>query len=268
MSDPRLGAGLLTGSTMVLAGVGPGLGGHIARSAVAAGAAVMLGARSEEFGTGLAAELASGGAQVAFQKCDVTSDEDCQALVGAAVAEFGAVDAVVANAMYGGGSGVTLEHGDLDDWRAAFEVNLFGSLQVVKAAIPQLKESTNPSVVFIGSQIVRRVFPGRGPYASSKAALLSAAQVLAKELGPYGIRVNTVVPGRMWGPALQSAIPRLASERGTSEADQVAGWIDATALKRLATDEECGRAVIFLASELAVAITGQSIDTNAGETMT
>lgn len=259
---------MLAGSSVVVAGVGPGLGGHIARLAAAAGAAVTMGARSVDYGPALADELRAEGHTVFFERCDVTSDQDCRDLVAAAEHHVGGVDTVVANAAAGAGSNLPLEHADLDDWRAAFEVNLFGSLQLVRAGIEPLRASANGSVVFIGSQIVRRVFPGRGAYASSKAALLTAAQVLAKELGPDGIRVNTVVPGRMWGPSLQSAIPRLAAERGTTEEAQVASWIEATSLRRLATDEECARAVVFLASSQAAAITGQTLDTNAGETMT
>jgi len=120
--------------------------------------------------------------------------------------------------------------------------------------------------VFVGSQIVRRVFAGRGPYASSKAALLTASHVLARELGPYDIRVNTVVPGRMWGPSLQSGIGRLAASRGLTVEEQKQKMLDDVSLPRLATDEECARAVLFLLSDMAAAMTGQSIDVNAGET--
>ena len=268
MSDgPALGAGLLTDSVMVVAGVGPGMGGHIARLAVGAGAAVVMGARSAEFGARLADELRASGGRALFRQCDVTKTDDCDALAAAAVEEFGGIDCVVANAMAGGPPGATLLGSDLDDWREAHEVNLFGSLRVVKSAVPALARSDGASVVFIGSQIVRRVFPGRGPYASSKAALLTAAHVLAAELGPLGIRVNTLVPGRMWGPSLERGLPRLAAERGTTEAEQFAQWEAATALRRVATDEECARVVLFLASRLSAAVTGQSIDVNAGETM-
>jgi NAD(P)-dependent dehydrogenase (short-subunit alcohol dehydrogenase family) len=249
---------------MLVAGVGQGLGGHIARGAAAAGAKVVMAARSAGFGEALATEL---GPDTLFQPCDITDDNQCETLVQAAVERFGAVDSVVLNAMASGPRGATLADSSIDDWREAFEVNLFGSLRVVKAAIGALEASDSASVVFIGSQIVRRVFPGRGPYATSKAALMTAAQVLAAELGPSGIRVNTVVPGRMWGEPLQSAVPRLASERGTTEAAEIENWVNATALRRLATDEECSRVVLFLASELAAAVTGQTIDANAGETM-
>jgi NAD(P)-dependent dehydrogenase (short-subunit alcohol dehydrogenase family) len=261
----QLGQGpLLDGKVMVMSGVGKGLGRFIVENACAAGASVMMGARSADFGSQLAKELADQ-YPVAFQTCDITKEGDCEALVAAAEERFGGVDCVVNNAA-STARGITLEDGAIDDWRPVFEVNFFGSLRLVKAAIPALKRSQGGSVVFVGSQIVRRVFAGRGPYASSKAALLTAAQVLARELGPYGIRVNTVVPGRMWGAPLQGGIAGLAAERGMTPEEQYQKMRSEVALPELATDEECSRAVIFLASDLAASMTGQSIDTNAGET--
>ena len=256
-------SGLLDDTVTLVAGVGPGLGGHIARHAVAAGGKVMLGARTGDLGRALVEEL--GEASSHFAPLDVTDPETCQRWVDVAAERFGRADALVVNAM-AARSG-TLVGGEIDDWRHAMEVNLFGALQVSRAAVPVLSRSPAPSIVFIGSQIVRRVFPGRGPYAASKAALMTAAQVMALELGPLGIRVNTMLPGRMWGAPLRSAAARLAAERGRSEDAEIQTWIDATALRRLATDEECARVVTFLNSHLAASITGQTIDANAGETM-
>jgi NAD(P)-dependent dehydrogenase (short-subunit alcohol dehydrogenase family) len=252
---------------MVLVGAGPGLGAQIARDAAAAGARLVLGSRSEQYLETLAAELRASGASTHFQRCDVTVDDDCRQLLAFAEREAGGVDCVVCNAFAQGPAyGLTLEEADIDGWRQAFDVNLFGSLRVVKAAIPALKQSPHGSVIFVGSQITRRVFAGRGPYAASKAALLTAAQVLARELGPYGIRVNTVVPGRMWGPPLRRYIEKLAAERVTSFETELDAMVGAVSLPRLATDEESARVVVFLASALAAGMTGQSVDVNAGET--
>jgi NAD(P)-dependent dehydrogenase (short-subunit alcohol dehydrogenase family) len=258
---------LLQDSVLVLTGAGPGLGAQIARDAAAAGARLMIAARTEAYLEQLAAEVTDSGADVAHQVCDVTVWSDCQRLMAVAEKTFGGIDCVVCNAFAQGRAyGQTLEEADVDDWRDAFDVNLFGSLRVVKAAIPGLKKRGGGSVVFIGSQIVRRVFVGRGPYAASKAALLTSAQVLARELGPFGIRVNTVVPGRMWGPPLQRYIDRLAGERGTSFQQELDRMVGDVALPRLSTDEESARVVVFLASALSAGMTGQSLDVNAGET--
>lgn len=259
--------GLLSGRTMIVSGVGPGMGRHVAALACRAGAQVMMGARSVDYLEALTEELGELGGRVSFRRCDVTSDDDCAALVATAKDEFGRVDSVVCNAFNTGSSyGKTLEDGDLDGWRDAFEVNFFGSLRLVKAAIPALKEQPGSSVVFVGSQITRRVRAGRGPYATSKAALLSAAQVLARELGPYDIRVNTVVPGRMWGPGLQRYIGQLADQRGTSFEAETERMIDDMSLPRIPTDEECARVAIFLASDLSISMSGQAVDVNGGET--
>lgn len=261
------GGALLAGKVLVVSGVGPGLGAQIARDAAAAGAGVVLGARTAGFVEELAAELRAAGAAVAHRTCDVTSGPDCAALVAAAEEELGGVDSVVCNAFAQGRAyGLTLEEAEVDDWREAFDVNLFGSLRMVKAAIPALRRRGRGSVVLVGSQIVRRVFAGRGPYATSKAALLTAGHVLARELGPYDIRVNTVVPGRMWGPALRRHIERLGRERGTSFDRELERMVNDVSLPRLSTDEESARVVVFLASELAAGMTGQSVDVNAGET--
>src|SRR6185436_9292604 len=90
------------------------------------------------------------------RRSDVTVGSDCRDLIAAAEETFGGVDAVVCNASASGPFGVTLEDSDLDAWQDAFDVNFFGSLRLVQAAIPALKRRGAGSVVFIGSQIVRR----------------------------------------------------------------------------------------------------------------
>ena len=261
-----MGSELLAGKVIVVSGVGPGLGRRVAEGAGLVGASVVMGARSVDYLDELAARLKDRDIPSVYRRSDVTVTADCRELITAAEETFGGVDGVVCNASASGPFGATLEDGELDAWQDAFDVNFFGSLRLVQAAIPALKRRGGGSVVFVGSQIVRRVFAGRGPYASSKAALLTASHVLARELGPYDIRVNTVVPGRMWGPSLQSGIGRLAASRGLTVEEQKQKMLDDVSLPRLATDEECARAVLFLLSDMAAAMTGQSIDVNAGET--
>lgn len=257
---------LLDGKVMVVSGVGPGLGRQVCLLATTMGASVMMGARSADFLSKLTAQLNDDGARVSFRRSDVTSDEDCRALIGAAVREFGGLDCVVSNAATSHPFNVPLEEVDLDEWKAAFDVNFFGSMRLVKAATPALKARGGGSIVFVGSQIIRRVRAGRGAYAASKAALLTASHVLARELGPYNIRVNNVVPGRMWGPRLKGYIQQLADEQGISFEEQRQRFLLDMALPEMTTDEECARVIVFLASELSSGMTGQAVDVNAGET--
>jgi NAD(P)-dependent dehydrogenase (short-subunit alcohol dehydrogenase family) len=104
-----------------------------------------------------------------------------------------------------------------------------------------------------------------GPFKLTKAALLAMAQSLATELGPQGIRVNSVAPGHIWGDSLKWYFGYLAKKRGiTAEQvyEETAAPID---LGRLPEPDEIADAVVFLASDLARAITGQCLDVNCGE---
>jgi NAD(P)-dependent dehydrogenase (short-subunit alcohol dehydrogenase family) len=113
--------------------------------------------------------------------------------------------------------------------------------------------------------VIRQSRQPYGPYKLSKAALLALAQSLASELGPRGIRVNSVAPGWIWGESVQWWFGALAEERGVDRQvvyDETAATTD---LRHLPTPEEIADAAVFLGSDLARAITGQCLDVNAGE---
>jgi NAD(P)-dependent dehydrogenase (short-subunit alcohol dehydrogenase family) len=184
--------------------------------------------------------------------------------VQTALVVFGRVDVLVHNAAMADVR-KPFEEVDLAAWRRIMDTNLFGTLQLTKSVIPVMREQDVGSIVFVNSMIVRKVLPLQGGYASSKAALLTAAQALAKELGPDGIRVNTVVPGWMWGPSVERVVARQADARGTTSQqayDEIASNIP---LGLIPSDNDCANAVVFFASDLSSVITGQSLDVNGGE---
>jgi NAD(P)-dependent dehydrogenase (short-subunit alcohol dehydrogenase family) len=194
---------------------------------------------------------------------DVTKPDDCQHLVDAARAEFGRVDVLVHNAFLSNPVGL-VEQADLDDWRRIFEVNLFGALRLTQLIVPLMKAQRRGSIVFVNSMSIRVIEPMMGGYAASKGALLTTARTLAKELGPDGIRVNSVVPGYIWSDKMEAYFRRLAADRGVSYEtvhDDIAGR---TALRHIPDSAEVAEAVVFFASDLARAITGQSLDVNGG----
>lgn len=104
-------------------------------------------------------------------------------------------------------------------------------------------------------------------YAASKGALTSAMYSLARELGPHRIRVNTVLPGWMWGPPVQAYVQFTAHTEGIEESEVKVRLTERMALPDLATDGDVADAAVFLASDRARAITGQSLLVNAGELM-
>ena len=258
---------LLAGKTVVVSGVGAGLGHQVAATVVRDGGNAVLGARTEANLAKTAAEIDPDGAHTAYRATDITDERQCEALTGLARERFGRVDAVVHVAAldsYFGG----LEDADFTTWQSVIDVNLLGSLRMTRACLPALKERGG-SVVFIGTQssVAAPSQVRQAAYAASKGALTSAMYSLARELGPYRIRVNTVLPGWMWGPPVQAYVRFTAQTEGVPEADVLKRLTGRMALPDLATDGDVADAVAFLASDRARSLTGQSLLVNAGELM-
>jgi NAD(P)-dependent dehydrogenase (short-subunit alcohol dehydrogenase family) len=255
--------GLLADRVVIVSGIGPGTGRSIALACAREGADVVLAARTVASLEEVAAEVRAQGRRALAVPTDVARAEECRRLAEAARGELGRIDVLVNNA-FRSAPYALVEEASMDDWRAIFEVNLFGSLQLTQAVIPQLRAQGGGAIVMVNSMSVRIIEPRFGGYAASKAALLSAVQTLAKELGASGIRVNSVVPGYIWGPALQRYFAQLARERGTTPEAVYAEIAARTALDRIPDSDEIADAVVFFASDLSRAITGQALDVNAG----
>ncbi|GAA2019687.1 SDR family oxidoreductase [Catenulispora yoronensis] len=259
---------LLQGKTVIVSGVGDGLGREVAVAAYAQGANVVLGARTEKKLVKAAAEFDEG--RVAWAVTDIASGEACEALVALAVGRFGAVDGLVNVAaqdqVFGG-----VADADFEDWRRTYEVNVVGTLQLSKAAIPHLARESGPTtgIVHILSQSMwlPATEVKQAAYAASKGALLSATYGMAKELGPRRIRVNAVVPSWMWGPMVQGYVAWTAASQKISEEEALAPITSRMALPEMATDGDVANAAVFMVSPYAGGITGQSLAVNAGDFM-
>jgi NAD(P)-dependent dehydrogenase (short-subunit alcohol dehydrogenase family) len=257
---------LLQDRIVIVSGIGPGMGRDIALALAREGAHVALAARSAGHLSPVAKEVEALGRRALAVETDITSVAACRNLVARTQEAFGRVDVLVNNA-YHPGTYDLFENDDLANWRAPLEVNLFGSLQLTQAVIPVMKAQGGGSIVMINSMIVRKVLPTMAGYAASKAALLAATQGLARELGPHRIRVNSVLPGYIWGPNLEAYFKFQASQRGVDPQciyDEVASGI---ALGKIPDSEEISGAVLFFASALSRVVTGQSLDVNGGQEM-
>jgi NAD(P)-dependent dehydrogenase (short-subunit alcohol dehydrogenase family) len=254
---------LLADRVAVVSGIGPGLGREIALACAREGAHVVLAARTAAALEDVASAVRAGGRRALAVATDLSRPDDCQALADAARAEFGRIDVLVHNAFLSNPVAL-VEHADLDDWRRIFEVNLFGALRLTQAIVPTMKTQGGGAIVFVNSMSVRIVEPLMGGYAASKGALMTAAQTLAKELGPAGIRVNSVVPGYIWSAKMEAYFRHLAKERGVSYESVHDDITSRTALRHIPDSAEVADAVVLLASDLARAITGQALDVNGG----
>ena len=191
---------LLQDKVVIVSGVGPGLGQELAYNAAREGARVVLAARTEAFLDEVRAKLEASGAETLAVPTDITSREQCQRLVQAALARFGRVDALI-NSAYTMGRVMRFEDADLERWQVPIKVNLFGSLQLSQQVVAPMKAQGGGAIVMVGSITARKPMVNDTAYGASKAALQAAARNLALELGAYGIRVNTAMLGR-WCPAI------------------------------------------------------------------
>jgi NAD(P)-dependent dehydrogenase (short-subunit alcohol dehydrogenase family) len=255
---------LLKDKVGIVSGVGPGLGKEIALAFAREGADLVLGARTEPYLAEVQAEIEGLGRRARYAPTDITDQAQCDRLVQTAIDEYGRVDVLVNNA-FAADVFQLFEDVDLDAWRRIVDVNLFGSLQVTKSVIPAMKNQGGGSIVFVNSMIVRKILPLQGGYATSKGALMTAAQVLAKELGPHQIRVNSIVPGWMWGPSLKGYFALMEQQTGKPVQEQYDEIASQIALGLIPTDDDCANAAVFFASDLSSVITGQALDVNGGE---
>jgi len=255
---------LLSGRVCVVAGVGSGLGREVAVALAAEGATVVMGARTGDYLDQVAAEIAGSGGTARAVVTNVVHADQCDRLVSAAADEFGRVDALV-NCAYRPDVFQSFEDVDLETWRKIMDVNLFGALHLAKAAIGPMKRQGEGSIVFVSSMVTRRPPPLQGGYATSKGALNTAAWALAAELGGYGIRVNTILPGWMWGPNVELFVTMTARQRGVAEQEVVDEITANMPLGRIPTDGDVAGAAVFLASDLSRGMTGQTVDVNGGE---
>ncbi len=259
-----IGAGILSGKVCIVSGVGPGLGRQAARALAAHGADLVLAARRQSSLEEVRNEVQEMGARALVVPTDIKDPEACARVASAAVEEFGGVDVLVNNA-FRMDVFQSFEEVDLALWRKIMDINLFGTLQMTRAVLPAMRERGGGSVVMIASMVARQPQPAQGGYAISKGALLTATRVLAYELGPSNVRVNAVVPGWMAGPSVDIYIEMTSTGRGVP-AQVVADELNTRVpLGRIPSDADVAGAIVYLASDLSSAMTGQALDTNGGE---
>ena len=247
----------------IVSGVGPGLGRSTALGLARAGANVVLGARTTGFLEEVAGEVRGLGREALVVAADITNKADATKIAAATVEHFGRIDVLVNNAGWMGGALDALEW-DLDEWQAVVDGNLVGTMAMCKAAAEHMVKAKSGSIVNVTTVQIRQGRAKRTAYASSKAGVEVLSQSLASELGPHGIRVNSVAPGHIWSDKLQAFYESQAKVQGKTYDDVYGEFVEQMALRKIPTPDEIANAIVFMASDWASAITGQSLDVNAG----
>ncbi|MCB8957202.1 MAG: SDR family oxidoreductase [Nocardioides sp.] len=254
---------LLKGKVVVISGIGPGLGKALAEEAARMGADLVIASRTEARLLELQAELESHGGKVVSVVTDVTDEDSRARLRDETLAAFGRVDCVINNAF-------TIPPMDpitqIEPRKLAKvnETNVFAPLRLSALFADALAESKG-SIIMLNSCVVFSSQPEYAGYKLSKGALEHLASSLATELGPRGIRVNSVAPSYIYEDVNRGYFDFLGAVEGKTHEEVYAEKAAPTDLKRLASPQEVARAALFLASDLASAVTGQMLTVDCGE---
>jgi len=256
---------LLEGKVAMISGVGPGLGRSVATRFAAEGAKLVVGDLNPDAVAATVEAVEATGGEIVGQRTDITDTGDCARLVALALERFGGLDILV-NDAYHDGDYRRFEDADLADWKFTAEVNIWGTLQLTQAALAPLKSSGDGRIVMVCTHGVDLIQPTFGAYTGSKASIAHLTKMLAAELGTSGLRVNAVFPGPMWQANLQSYFDQQAQGRGVAPQVVYDEFAALNVLHRTLRPEEVAASVLFLASDLSCAVTGQALYANAGET--
>ena len=245
----------LEGKKALVTGASRGIGRAIALALAAEGADVVVNyAGSEAAAKAVAAEIEAMGRKALVLQADISSNEAATAMLDAAVKEFGRIDILVNNA------GITrdglLMRMKEEDWDAVLTTNLKAVFNCTKAAVKYMMKQKAGRIVSISSVVGLMGNAGQANYAAAKAGVLGFTKAVGKEVAARGITVNAIAPG-----FIQTDMTAVLSEK------VVEGMLNTIPLHKLGDPEDIAKAVVFLVSDDAKYITGQTLHVDGGMVM-
>jgi NAD(P)-dependent dehydrogenase (short-subunit alcohol dehydrogenase family) len=249
----------LAGKTALVTGASRNIGRAVALAFAAEGADLVLNTRvNREELEAVAAECRKSGVRAVPVLADVADPAAVEAMVGRGLAELGAIDVLVCNAAIRPHKALT--DTSLEEWHRVLAVNLHSAFYLARALVPAMKERRRGSIIALGGQSSITGRPNTAAVTAAKTGLLGLVRALAAELGPFGIRVNMVVPGFIdterryaeWYPEFRQAPPGAPAQ------------LKEIPLGRLGRPEDIADACVFLASEASAYVTGDTIRVMGG----
>jgi NAD(P)-dependent dehydrogenase (short-subunit alcohol dehydrogenase family) len=239
---------------VLITGAGSGIGRRTAERFIEIGAAVHICDASAEHVAEFVAANPSATATVA----DISNRSDVDRIFTDIDSHYGRLDILVNNAGVAGPS-AAIQDCDEDEFDRCIQINLSGTFYVAKRAIPLLKAAESASIINIASTAALFGYPLRSPYAASKWGQIGLTKTWAMELGPEGIRVNAVCPTSVSGPRIEDVIAREAEQRGISTDEVRKIYQRQTSMRTFVSPDEVADTILFLASDQAAKISGQSL---------
>lgn len=247
----------LVGKVALVTGGAKGIGRHYAQALAAEGARVMIA--DIEDGSSLAAEIAQrhGPDAVASVKCDVSDEKSVKQFVAQTISRFGQIDVLVNNAaLYAKLKPRSFLDWDVETWDRVMAINVRGPFLVVKYVAPHMMERRTGKIINIASGAAYKGLPRLLPYVTSKGGMLAFTRALSRELGEYGIAVNSLSPGYILSETGLENTEHVEEERVKVR--------NTRAFKRDAYPEDLLGALVFLASSDSDFVTGQSLVVDGG----
>lgn len=259
----------LEGKTVVVTGAGSNIGRAIALAFARERANVVVAEIDEAQGGKTVAEATTLGATAIAVRTDVTRWESVQAMVRAVEERFGRVDVLVNNV--GWTHDALFVEKTRDEWEREIQINLWGMINCTRAVLDGMIARKAGAIVSMGSDAGRMGEFREGVYGACKAGVIALSKSIAREVGKFGIRLNVVCPG-MTMPKSDDEIGELSmwtaeENRAWRTPEMQARIAKAYPLRRVATPDDVTGAVVFLASDAASFVTGQTLSVSGGYTM-
>ncbi|MDP2646593.1 MAG: glucose 1-dehydrogenase [Desulfobacterales bacterium] len=258
----------LAGKTVIVTGSGSNIGRAIAHTFAGEGARVVIADISAKDGLRVADEIKTSGARALFVQVDVTRPDQIEAMVSRVIEELGRIDVLVNNAGWDH-LGLFIDK-PREEWVREVDINFWSVINCTRAVLGHMIEQKSGAIVNVSSDAGRMGEYQEAVYSGCKGGVIAMTKAIAREVGCHGIRLNAVCPGATVGAPEDygdSSMWRTSDMSRLLTAEAQEKMKKAYPLRRVGTPQDIARSVVFLSSDAASWVTGQTLSVSGGYTM-